>query len=96
MTAYATGLIPHLHLLTPTGQRVKLKPIFQKTKFAVPDSQLSSLLVCYEVEKVGPLVKELRPGMHVLHIAAAGDSADFKDLVICHEDEVICWWYPPD
>lgn len=96
MSVYKAGLLPYLHLLNPTGKRVKLKPVFQATNLHLPDSsQNTSMVVCYEVEKIGPHVTGIEVGMHVLHIAAAGDSADYKDLVICHEDEIIAWWYPP-
>ena len=67
-----------------------LKPVMVTSKLQ------NNLKVCYNIIKVGPDVKELRVGMHVLHISAAGDKVSDSDIEIIREEDVISWWYPPE
>lgn len=82
-----SGLVEVLPIINPTLDRVLLSPVTIQTSLASVQAQV----VCYEVQKTGPEVKHLKPGMHCLHISAAGDGVD-HGLVIVREEDIIAYW----
>lgn len=85
-------------MMHPTINRVILKEVKQvlSTELQIVGNlNNKKMVICYEVLDVGPEVQKLAPGMHCLHISAAGDKiAD--DIDVVREEDVIAYWYPPE
>jgi hypothetical protein len=100
---YRLGLEKLHKILRMTGDRVLLRAILQTdgSDLQVEGSDTRTA-VCHQVEDVGPDVKDLAPGMHVLHISAAGDGLNPDQsnrsarYTIVREEDVIAYWWPEE